>query len=133
MLAAEGPQSEDSVVDWGLQLDARGFAPPEQYGGNGQTDARSDVYALGATLYNLLTGKSPADPPYTMVPLRQARSELSAGLERIVARATQTNPDDRYHDCAEMAYDLAHYREQDDAHRTQLFYLADEELRVVQG
>lgn len=180
VLAAEGPQSEDSVVDWGLQLcDAlgylhqrtpsviyrdmkpdnvmlkpnglvliidfgiareyhdegndvtaavgdtvqlgtRGFAPPEQYGGNEQTDARSDVYALGATLYNLLTGKSPADPPYTMVPLRQARPELSAGLERVVARATQTNPDDRYHDCAEMAYDLAHYREQDDAHRTQL-------------
>ena len=103
-----------------VQLGTRGFAPPEQYGGGGQTDARSDVYALGATLYNLLTGKSPAEPPYKMLPLRQVVPELSAGIERIVARATQPDPADRYVDCAEMAYDLSTYRELDAAHIARL-------------
>lgn len=103
-----------------VQLGTRGFAPPEQYGGGGQTDARTDVYALGATMYNLVTGRNPAEPPYAMVPVRQARPELSAGLERIVAKATQPDPEDRYQGCAEMAYDLAHYREQDDARRAAL-------------
>ena len=98
-----------------VQLGTRGFAPPEQYGGTHQTDARSDVYALGATMYDLLTDKSPAEPPYEMLPLRQLRPELSPGIERIVARATQPNPDDRYQDCAEMAYDLSTYREHDAA------------------
>lgn len=103
-----------------VQLGTRGFAPPEQYGGSGQTDARSDVYALGATMYNLLTGKSPADPPYVMVPVRQLVPDLSAGIERIIARATQPDPADRYADCAEMAYDLERYREVDDAYMAAL-------------
>lgn len=103
-----------------VQLGTRGFAPPEQYGGGRQTDARSDVYALGATIYNLLTGKSPADPPYEILPLRQVVPDLSQGIERIVAKATQANPEDRYEGCAEMAYDLAHYQEQDDAVRRRL-------------
>ncbi|WP_302154292.1 serine/threonine-protein kinase, partial [uncultured Enorma sp.] len=98
-----------------VQLGTRGFAPPEQYGGGGQTDARSDVYALGATMYALLTAKNPADPPYTILPVRQVVPELSPGIERIVARATQPDPADRYADCAEMAYDLEHYRENDAA------------------
>lgn len=55
--------SVNAAVSDTSQLGTRGFAPPEQYGGGGQTDARSDVYALGATLYTLLTGKNPAEPP----------------------------------------------------------------------
>lgn len=116
----EGGQGASAAIGDTVQLGTRGFAPPEQYGGTAQTDARSDVYSLGATMYNLLTDKSPAEPPYEMLPLRQVRPELSQGIERIVARATQANPDDRYQDCAEMAYDLAHYREQDDAARSRL-------------
>lgn len=103
-----------------VQLGTRGFAPPEQYGGSGQTDARTDVYALGATMFNLITGTSPADPPYTMVPVRQIVPEVSPGLERIIAKATQSNPDDRYQGCAEMAYDLEHYREEDAGRRAKL-------------
>lgn len=102
-----------------VQLGTRGFAPPEQYGGSGQTDARTDVYALGATLYYLITGKSPAEPPYTILPVRQVAPEVSPGFERIIAKATQSDPADRYQGCAEMAYDLEHYREADDAHRAQ--------------
>ena len=41
-----------------------GYAAPEQFGGMGQTDARTDIYCLGATLYHLVTGQNPSEPPY---------------------------------------------------------------------
>ena len=116
----EGGDDVTAAVGDTVQLGTRGYAPPEQYGGSGQTDARTDVYALGATMYHLLTGLSPADPPYTMSPVRQIVPDVSPGLERIVAKATQNDPADRYQSAAEMAYDLAHYREEDDAHRKAL-------------
>ena len=103
-----------------VQLGTPGFAPPEQYGGSGQTDARSDIYALGATMYFLLTGNNPAEPPYTILPVRQVVPDISPGLERIIAKATQQDPADRFSSCAEMAYELEHYHEADDAHRLQL-------------
>ena len=40
-----------------------GYAAPEQFGGKGQTDGRTDIYCLGATLYHLVTGMNPSEPP----------------------------------------------------------------------
>ena len=51
---------ESSVADTTC-LGTQGYAAPEQYGGHGQTDARTDIYCLGATLYHLLTGHNPSD------------------------------------------------------------------------
>ena len=51
-------------------LGTTGYAAPEQFG-TAQTDARTDIYALGVTMYHLLTGKSPYEPPYQFVPARQ--------------------------------------------------------------
>lgn len=107
-------------IDDTTMLGTRGYAAPEQFGGLGQTDARTDVYCLGATLYHLITGKNPAEEPYVMFPIRQIDASLSPGLEKIIAKATQQNPDKRYSSCAEMLYELERYRTVDDAHRKKL-------------
>lgn len=92
-------------------LGTRGYAAPEQYGGQGQTDERTDIYSLGATMYHLLTGHNPCEPPYEMYPVRHWRKYLSSGLESIVLKCTQKNPLDRYQSCGELLYDLEHYQE----------------------
>ncbi|WP_418747216.1 serine/threonine-protein kinase [Frisingicoccus sp.] len=94
-------------------LGTQGYAAPEQFGGHGQTDARTDIYCLGATLYHLLTGHNPCLPPYEMYPIRYWNPRLSSGLEEIILKCTQKNPDDRYQSCAELMYALEHYDELD--------------------
>lgn len=94
-----------------------GYAAPEQFGGMGQTDARTDIYCLGATLYHLVTGMNPCEPPYEIKPIREINPSLSSGLERIIQKCTQRNPEDRYQSCAELMYALEHYEEIDDIHR----------------
>ena len=94
-----------------------GYAAPEQFGGMGQTDARTDIYCLGATLYHLVTGRNPTEPPYEILPIRQVNPSLSSGLERIIMKCTQRNPEDRYQSCAELMYALENYEQIDDLHR----------------
>lgn len=94
-----------------------GYAAPEQFGGMGQTDARTDIYCLGATLYHLVTGCNPSEPPYEMKPIRQINPALSSGLERIILKCTQRNPNDRFQSAAELMYALEHYEEIDDRYR----------------
>lgn len=72
-----------------------GYSPPEQHG-RGQTDARSDVYSLGATLWRLLTAQDPGDNPYQLPGVRRYNSSVSAELESVVQRAMQLQPDARY-------------------------------------
>ena len=86
-----------------------GYAAPEQFGGQGQTTPQTDIYSLGATLYHLLTGKSPSDPPYGVRPIRDVDPGLSAGLEEIVCRCTMHDPGKRYKDCAELLCALEYY------------------------
>lgn len=52
-------------------LGTMGYAAPEQFGGMGQTDARTDIYCLGATMYHLVTGMNPCEPPYEIRPIRE--------------------------------------------------------------
>lgn len=96
---------ENNVADT-VCLGTIGYAAPEQYGNLGQTDARTDIYGLGATLYHLVTGKSPAEKPYVMVPIRQINPSLSKGLEEIILKCTQPDPEDRYQNAAELIYAL---------------------------
>lgn len=94
-----------------------GYAAPEQFGGMGQTDARTDIYCLGATLYHLITGCNPSEPPYEMKPIREINPALSSGLEKIILKCTQRNPDDRYQSAAELMYALEHFEEIDDKYK----------------
>lgn len=87
-------------------IGTRGYAAPEQFGGRGQTDARTDIYSLGVTLYHLVTGKNPAEPPYEIYPIRHWNPSFSSGLEWLIQKCTQLNPGDRYQSCAEVTYVL---------------------------
>lgn len=121
------PDGKIKVIDFGIareykennnsdtvSLGTRGYAAPEQFGGKGQTDARTDVYCLGVTLYHLVTGKSPCEEPYEIYPIRRWNPALSGGLEKIIIKCTRPDPKDRYQSCAQMLYDLNHYKEIDD-------------------
>lgn len=99
-------------------LGTRGYAAPEQFGGRGQTDARTDIYCLGTTIYHLVTGKNPSEPPYEIRNIRYWNEALSKGLEQIVAKCTQLDPEKRYQNCNEVMYALEHYDELDEAYRS---------------
>ena len=107
----------DSVADTTC-LGTIGYAAPEQFAGETlrQTDARTDIYNLGATMYHLLTGVNPSEPPYELYPIRRWDESLSNGLEKIILRATRKDPDKRFNDCKEMSYALQHFRDLDDSY-----------------
>ena len=98
-------------------LGTQGYAAPEQFGGLGQTDQRTDIYCLGATLYHLLTNHNPSEPPYEIYPIRRWNDSLSSGLEEIIIKCTQRNPKDRFQNCNELRYALEHYMELDMEYR----------------
>ena len=120
------PWGEISLIDFGTAREYKNFkaedtknlgtldyAAPEQFGGSGQTDARTDIFALGRTIYHLVTGLSPRSPKtnYMMLPIRQVNPALSSGLEKIIIKCTEENRENRYQSCAELLYDLEHYRD----------------------
>jgi Tol biopolymer transport system component/predicted Ser/Thr protein kinase len=82
-----------------------GFSPPEQYG-SGRTDARSDQYALAATMYNLLTGRAPADSIERMMgneelkPARELNPAVPPNVEACLERALSISQDQRFPDVA---------------------------------
>ncbi len=89
------------------------YTPLEQYGGDtGHTDVRSDIYALGATLYHLLTNQPPADAkqrflkPDSLIPPRSLNPNLSPRVERAILWAMEMHPDDRPASVAELRKEL---------------------------
>lgn len=85
-----------------VQLGTYGYAAPEQIGADGtagHTDARSDIYALGVTLFVLLTGESPAK----LRPIREINPEFYEGLHWLIVKCTEIDPDKRWSSCAEVA------------------------------
>ncbi len=86
----------------------RGFSPIEQYGNQQSTDQRSDIYALGATLYYLLTATLPPDAVErvsrraTVVPLSERCQDAPGELDSIVDKAMALAAEDRYQTISEL-------------------------------
>ena len=86
-------------------LGTPGYAPPEQYQGN--ADPRSDLYALGATLHHVLSNRDPRNyPPFSYPPLRTLNPQLSADVERVIAKAVNNDITQRYQSAAAMRHDI---------------------------
>ncbi len=78
------------------------YIPPEQF--RGKAIPQSDIYALGATLDYLLTGKDPE--PISQARPRRLRPEISTSLDEIVAKCTSLGLSTRYQDCQSLKSDL---------------------------
>jgi serine/threonine protein kinase len=86
-------------------LGTPGYAPPEQYQGN--AEPRSDLYALAATLYYLLTDRDPTEyPPFQFPPARTVNPLLSADIEAVLTRALMLDINQRYQTALEMKRDI---------------------------
>lgn len=112
------PEGTIKIIDFGIAreykeqkmadttvLGTKGYAPPEQY--SGQTDARSDIYALGMTLHHLLTGIDPRSGE-AYAPVRMWNPQLSEGIELIIDKCVQPAAENRYQNCQDLQYDLEH-------------------------
>ncbi|MGJ7922735.1 protein kinase domain-containing protein [Neobacillus sp. LXY-4] len=112
------PEGKIKLIDFGIakeyktesltdttNLGTISYAAPEQLSGK-KTDARSDIYSLGLTLYNLVTGKGVNEPPFTVKPIRDWNPSLPEGLEHIITKCTESEPENRYQSCDELYYDL---------------------------
>lgn len=112
------PEGNIKIIDFGIAreykeqnladttvLGTKGYAPPEQY--SGQTDARSDIFALGMTMHHLLTGVDPRSGE-VYAPVRQWNPELSEGIEIIIDKCVEPAAENRYQSCSDLLYDLEH-------------------------
>jgi len=75
-------------------LGSTGYAAPEQYG-KAQTTPRADIYALGATLHQLLSGNDPADTPFQFASLQLPGHPSLARLEKLIMQMIQMDASKR--------------------------------------
>jgi len=101
----------DLTTTTGARAMTMGFSPPEQYGA-ARTDARTDIYSLGATLYTALTGLTPEDSlaqtmdQVELTPVRERNPKVSKRVAEAVEKALQVHPNDRFQLAAEFKNEL---------------------------
>lgn len=115
------PEGRVKLIDFGIarffkpgqrqdtvNLGTPGYAAPEQYGGLGQSDPRTDIYSLGVLLHQMVTGYDPAAAavPFPLPPPRSIMPNIPPDVERVIQRAIQIQPDARYPDVRALQADL---------------------------
>lgn len=98
--------STRQVTASGARAVTAGYSPPEQYGSGG-TDARSDIYALGATFYFLLTGIMPPEAPIRLMSedeseLLDAMTNIAPKIQKIIQTAMSIQPNKRFQTAMQM-------------------------------
>lgn len=101
----------DQTTATGARAMTMGFSPPEQYGA-ARTDARTDIYSLGATLYTALTGFTPEDSlaqtmdQEELTPVRERNPKVSKRVAEAVEKALQVHPNNRWQMAVEFKNEL---------------------------
>ena len=111
----------ERLTETGIALGTPAYMSPEQGAEDGHVDGRSDLYALGCVVYEMLTGTPPFTGPTAqailarhavdpVAPIRTVRDTVSEGVEQAVLKALAKVPADRYSSAAEFAQALAEPR-----------------------
>ena len=97
---------DESCTEDTVNLGTKGYAAPEQYGGRGQTDARTDIYGLGMTMFHLITGINPAIPSLEIKSVSKYRKNISPDLEKIILKCIEIERENRYQSVKTLKRDL---------------------------
>ncbi|MDO4176828.1 MAG: serine/threonine-protein kinase [Bacillota bacterium] len=98
--------SADNAQNMSVILKA-GYAPPEQFSKTGHQDPRTDIYALGAVLYRLTTGKMPESSldrraKDELVKPRKLNKNMPVWLEKTILKCLALNPEDRFENAEDL-------------------------------
>ncbi|MEQ8221104.1 MAG: serine/threonine-protein kinase [Candidatus Eremiobacterota bacterium] len=102
-------ESDPSKTGDTVRIGSIGYAPPEQY--KGKSDVRSDIYALGATMYQMLTKHDPSIAPFQFEPVRHLNPAISKNMEGILKKALELDPSMRYQKPEDILHDLSSIRD----------------------
>lgn len=83
-------------------LGTHGYAAPEQYSTERQSDARTDIYSLGVTMYHLVTGHDPCLPPYGVRSICEDNPSLSRSFDVIIHKCAELKPENRFQTAEEL-------------------------------